>query len=362
MKKPYKGSKKEKSRRDKILKLVKEDKNKRAGKVADRQQKAYAKDNKKNAKDNNKPKTKSERLYAKSDKLFEKDQKLKSKATKKQQKGKNMDGIMNRRSKVQEKEQEAFNKASKAEQKEKSPAKMNSSKTKKSPAKFNKGLKKASADGKLDNNPKFKAAVDASPMNMKETKGKKKLKYEGPKLGSSAKGYVRPGYDADGNKINNTMKKLSYEPETIQKIKKYDFKDMQPKKKSPMNMSRDLSYGGPVIDQEPRALSHMGASKVLKHMRGSKHSPLNMNGNDKKMLAEHKKDAKNYTTSGIPESLYGEDGTKYNTNMLDEGNLSAIHRVHRKGEYVKAIERGTTGDNIDYDAGQKLFLKNPMKK
>ena len=48
--------------------------------------------------------------------------------------------------------------------------------------------------------------------------------------------------------------------------------------KSPLDMSRDLSYGGPVIDKEPGALSHMGASKVLKHMRGSKHSPLNMIG------------------------------------------------------------------------------------
>lgn len=36
---------------------------------------------------------------------------------------------------------------------------------------------------------------------------------------------------------------------------------------SPAKMSRELSYGGPVIDQEPKALSHMGASKVLKHMK-----------------------------------------------------------------------------------------------
>lgn len=34
----------------------------------------------------------------------------------------------------------------------------------KSAYKFNKGLKQASAEGKLDNNPKFKAAVDAAPM------------------------------------------------------------------------------------------------------------------------------------------------------------------------------------------------------
>jgi hypothetical protein len=36
---------------------------------------------------------------------------------------------------------------------------------------------------------------------------------------------------------------------------------------SPAKMSDDLSYGGSVIDQEPGALSHMGASKVLKHMK-----------------------------------------------------------------------------------------------
>ena len=32
-------------------------------------------------------------------------------------------------------------------------------------------------------------------------------------------------------------------------------------------MSRELTYGGPVIDQMGNALSHMGAHKVLKHMK-----------------------------------------------------------------------------------------------
>lgn len=36
---------------------------------------------------------------------------------------------------------------------------------------------------------------------------------------------------------------------------------------SPAYMSKDLSYGGPVIDQMGSALSHMGAHKVLKHMK-----------------------------------------------------------------------------------------------
>ena len=45
---------------------------------------------------------------------------------------------------------------------------------KKAPTKFNKGLKAASAAGKLDNNPKFKKAVDASPAQMKKSAMKMK--------------------------------------------------------------------------------------------------------------------------------------------------------------------------------------------
>jgi hypothetical protein len=73
---------------------------------------------------------------------------------------------------------------------------------------------------------------------------------------------------------------------------------MYGKKDSPMNMSRDLSYGGPVIDQEPKALSHMGASKVLKHMRGGSHSPLNMNGKpkEKAMKSDTVRGFSNYNT------------------------------------------------------------------
>ena len=42
-----------------------------------------------------------------------------------------------------------------------------------SAAKFNAGLRKASAEGKLDNNPKFKKAVDEAPMKMKKESSKK---------------------------------------------------------------------------------------------------------------------------------------------------------------------------------------------
>ena len=54
----------------------------------------------------------------------------------------------------------------------KAPAKMK----KKSATKFNKGLKAASASGKLNKNPKFKAAVDAAPTKMKKKSSAKMMK------------------------------------------------------------------------------------------------------------------------------------------------------------------------------------------
>ena len=50
---------------------------------------------------------------------------------------------------------------------------------KKAPTKFTKGLKAASAAGKLDKNPKFKAAVDNSPAAMKKASAMKLKKEEG---------------------------------------------------------------------------------------------------------------------------------------------------------------------------------------
>ena len=71
--------------------------------------------------------------------------------------------------------------------KSKSPMKMakkgSAAKMAKSPNKFNKGLKKAAADGKLDKNPKFKAAVENAPAKMKKSamkmkKSAAKMKYK----------------------------------------------------------------------------------------------------------------------------------------------------------------------------------------
>ena len=47
---------------------------------------------------------------------------------------------------------------------------------KETPMNFNAGLRKASKEGKLDNNPKFKAAVDSAPVKMMDKRKAKKIK------------------------------------------------------------------------------------------------------------------------------------------------------------------------------------------
>ena len=71
-----------------------------------------------------------------------------------------------------------------------SPAKMYG---KKSPTKFNKGLKAAAAAGKLDKNPKFKAAVDASPAKKYKSAAQRKAVHASKnEKASPAKNYKNP--------------------------------------------------------------------------------------------------------------------------------------------------------------------------
>lgn len=100
---------------------------------------------------------------------------------------------------------------------------------------------------------------------MEESKGKRK--YSGNKSSDSPMNMSGKAYDNKEayNKDLSASARLHY-------LENERHDDNSPakmygKKGSPAHMSRDLSYGGPVIDQEPKALSHMGASKVLKHMK-----------------------------------------------------------------------------------------------
>ena len=90
---------------------------------------------------------------------------------------------------------------------------VHASKAEKSAAKFNEGLRKASAEGKLDDNPKFKAAVDKSPINLKEGKKPTKRyvsKKTSKEYGSSG-GYTKTEFGKGGRKGDKVHKATTLE-------------------------------------------------------------------------------------------------------------------------------------------------------
>ena len=98
------------------------------------------------------------------------------------------------------------------------------------PMKFNAGLRKASAEGKLDNNPKFKAAVDNAPKKMKKTpmqmkKAAMKLKDEAMKLKEKSAMIMK-----------KAAMKLKKEDDAAMKMKKGE--PMKLKKEEPMKMKK----------------------------------------------------------------------------------------------------------------------------
>ena len=142
---------------------------------------------------------------------------------------------------------------------------------------------------------------------------------------------------------------------------------MYGKKESPMNMSRDLSYGGPVIDQEPKALSHMGASKVLRHMKGSSHSPLNMNGGPGKPKG---KMAQGDTVRGFDKYNVGDMVSEddFESKFKNKGNNPKNYpqlsvqdysnvKKDKKGKYV--VKKSNTEGLSEFGTN---FISNSVKK
>ena len=117
---------------------------------------------------------------------------------------------------------------------------------------------------------------------------------------------------------------------------------------SPAKMSRELSYGGPVIDKEPGALSHMGASKVLRHMHGSKHSPLKMNGGPGKPMAS---DPKSDTIRGFD---------KYNVgDLVSEDDFESKFKL--KGKNPKNYPQLSVQDYSEVKEDKKGKYVNRLK-
>ena len=102
---------------------------------------------------------------------------------------------------------------------------------------------------------------------------------------------------------------------------------------------------GMAIDKSPMPMKgHANTTAIYK-----KHT-----GEDDKGPGQGTKKGQ-FTGAGIPEFLYDADGTKINTNNIDEGNLSKIKvesGTNRK--YVTMQEKSDLGD-----AGARFYLSNP---
>ena len=133
---------------------------------------------------------------------------------------------------------------------------------KKSPYKFNAGLKKAAAEGKLDNNPKFKGAVESSPAKLAPVVaavGKKLLVGAAKKMiAKKAAEKLQQKQDSPAMMKDNGKKaKLISEkkdPKTGVTTKKYDVGTNMPKiVKTKASPAKKKSCGSPVkMDIEGR--------------------------------------------------------------------------------------------------------------
>ena len=139
----------------------------------------------------------------------------------------------------------------------KSPTKMSH----KSPTKFNAGLKKAAADGKLDKNPKFKAAVEKAPTKMMK-KGSP-AKAIPPALAAAGKKIV---VDAIAKKASSAMK-MKGKPSVGKKVKTGKSAVSQKRadrliKRGKANMS--YKVGGIGKDNQPGGKNNKGELMINK--------------------------------------------------------------------------------------------------
>jgi len=134
---------------------------------------------------------------------------------------------------------------------------------KKAPTKFTKGLKAASAAGKLDNNPKFKSAVDSAPMKTDLSKRKRVVKEKeiDPQTGGTItykKKYRKSGElkkykirDPKGEAGEQYSKMKKYKGGALKEGKKYF-------EKAPTGLFKMNKDNAPMMRMDPSAMKAMG--------------------------------------------------------------------------------------------------------
>jgi len=178
-----------------------------------------------------------------------------------------------------------------------------------SAAKFNAGLRKASAEGKLDNNPKFKEAVDSSPMKLKGPGQIRKDRAAGlaeaKELKKAAKGLKK-----------HTKRKARGERKEFRKYAKEVNQQNRPAR-------------GKGLNPDPKT-----AGQRLKSA----------------MKKEHIKPG-DHTTHGNPSKYTTSSGKSVDSANIDEGNLSTVMDSPSGKKYVVVQE-----DTEKFKAGTKLYI------
>tara|TARA_R100001086_G_scaffold984_1_gene548 strand:- start:42 stop:857 length:816 start_codon:yes stop_codon:yes gene_type:complete len=232
----------------------------------------------------------------------------------------------------------------------KSPSKL----MKKSPAEFNPGLKKAAADGKLDNNPKFKAAVEGAPAKMMKKSAAKMMKKDSAaKLMKRPKDKKSPGEDRvkDIKKTNEAGVGTGKGMKVDKKNRKRDIAespkpglkvDKKNRKQSPSKMAK----------KSPNKMAKESPAKIIPGLkkRGTKGTKFV----DKvKALGEGVKKA-------IDVGTYGSASGAIGSGIREYKHSKAIYRRERAAK--EAAKNKKSGAKMKKDPAMKMKKKDAAMK
>tara|TARA_R100001015_G_C4587842_1_gene143604 strand:+ start:28 stop:891 length:864 start_codon:yes stop_codon:yes gene_type:complete len=203
---------------------------------------------------------------------------------------------------------------------------VHASKAEKSATKFNEGLRKASAEGKLDDNPKFKAAVDKSPMNRKSFMEKADKKYAKDKdLQRKMTKALKKGKSKKAERIGKRRTKVQEKAQELE-FKEFKAGENSPTKLSEKDKKKAMDNAMPEAKVRSRTYQDLQADK--KAMKDSK---------DRLKVAKQKA-----ATGGDPEKAAYNKAKARERKIQSQLNVSPL-KV-KKGDPASVTRRKNEGD------------------
>mgnify|MGYP003125875222 CR=1 FL=1 len=219
----------------------------------------------------------------------------------------------------------------------KSPSKM----MKKSPAEFNPGLRKAAADGKLDNNPKFKAAVENAPAKMMKKSAAKLMKKD-----SAAK--LMKKAPAKLMKKSPAKKMDVIEEFNVDKDVKLD-----PKKYKDTGV---VAEGG----RKKTVQANRGTGKIAVHKSFEKSIRADIEGKKPKLYQYTGKD-KEYVDSDAGKQKYFEMRKRLDKNFRKKTKGFKTKKDYDKSRDEAAKNRESATKMMKKDSASKMMKKSGAK-